>query len=72
MTILLLIKALLILGFVFLLFWQGLILAAINKAVKASKIHAPSFWLLVSIGNILFLLIAILCSFFIGVNLINN
>lgn len=59
------IQVLLVLVFVLLLFWQGLILVAIKTAVQTSKIHAPLFWLLVSIGNILFVLIAILCIFFI-------
>ncbi len=54
------IQVTLILVFVFLFIWQGIILIAIRSAVKTSKIPVPLFWLLVSAGNILFILIGLM------------
>lgn len=53
----------LILVFVFLFIWQSIILVAIRSAVKASQIPVPLFWILVSAGNLLFVLIGLMAVF---------
>lgn len=59
-SVFLLIQLLLIILFLFILFWQGLIIIAMRNAVKISKIRVPLFWIIVTVANIIFLVIAAL------------
>ncbi len=60
MMFLFFIQVTLILVFVFLFIWQSIILIAVRNAVKTSKIPVPLFWLLVSFGNLLFIMIGLM------------
>lgn len=60
MIFLFFIQLALILVFVFLFIWQSIILIAVRNAIKTSKIPIPLFWLLASVGNLLFILIGLM------------
>ncbi len=62
MMFLFFIQITLILVFVFLFIWQSIILIAVRNAFQTSKIPVPLFWLLVSAGNFLFILIGLMAA----------
>lgn len=57
-TVFLLIQLLLIILFLFILFWQGLIIIAMKNAARISKISVPLFWIVITVANILFIALA--------------
>lgn len=57
-SVFLLIQLLLIVLFLFILFWQSLILIAMKNAAKISKIPIPLFWIIITVANILFMVAA--------------
>ncbi len=54
-TVFLLIQLLLIILFLFILFWQGLIIIAMKNAARISKMSVPLFWIVITAANILFI-----------------
>lgn len=55
-----LIQLLLIIIFIFILFWQGLILIAMKNAIKTAKMQISFFWILIIFANILFIVMAVI------------
>lgn len=54
-TVFFLIQLLLIILFLFILFWQGLIIIAMKNAARISKMSVPLFWIVITVANILFI-----------------
>lgn len=59
-TVFLLIQLLLIILFLFILFWQGLIIIAMKNAARISKMSVPLFWIVITVANILFIALAVI------------
>lgn len=57
-----LIQLLLIIILLIILFWQSLILIAMRNAYETSKIRIPFTWLLISLGNVLFIFLTIMAT----------
>lgn len=55
-----LIQLLLIIIFIFILFWQGLIFIAMKNAIKTAKMQISFFWILIIFANILFIVMAVI------------